>query len=217
MLLAKAPSIAELVEHPVVLPILDALLLPNFLLSANLAINLHPGETEQAWHIDDGFYPVPRPRPAIGVSTIWAIDDFTRQNGATQVIVGSHRWGDERPPDYVPFVDVVMPAGSVVVFAGTLWHRGGADPLSAAASLPSRRSTASLGACPQEQMVLSVGHAATQYSERVRSMLGFAIHPPFMGHVDGLHPLRVLDVGYDAHTSNHRVVAAATLEHPFAT
>ena len=41
-LLAKAPSIAELVEHPAVLPILDALLLPNFLLSANLAINLLP-------------------------------------------------------------------------------------------------------------------------------------------------------------------------------
>ena len=69
-LLAKAPSIAELVEHPAVLPILDALLLPNFLLSANLAINLLPGETVQPWHIDDGFYPIPRPRPAIGVSTI---------------------------------------------------------------------------------------------------------------------------------------------------
>ena len=97
-LLAKAPSVAELVEHPAVLPILDALLLPNFLLSANLAINLLPGETAQAWHIDDGFYRVPRPRPAIGVSTIWAIDDFTTENGATQVIPGSHRWGDEHPP-----------------------------------------------------------------------------------------------------------------------
>jgi hypothetical protein len=65
-------------------------------------------------------------------------------------------------------------------------------------------------------MVLSVGAAAAHYSERVRSMLGFSIHPPFMGHVDGLHPLRVLDIGYDAAASNHRAVAAATLERPFA-
>ena len=215
-LLAKAPSIAELVEHPAVLPILDALLLPNFLLSANLAINLLPGETVQAWHIDDGFYPVPRPRPAIGVSTIWAIDDFTTENGATQVIPGSHRWGDEPPPADPPIVDVVMPAGSVVVFLGTLWHRGGANR-SDAPRLAVTPQYCEPWARPQEQMVLSVGRAAAQYSDRVRSMLGFAIHPPFMGHVDGLHPLRLLDVGYDAHAADHGAVAAASLERPFAT
>ena len=44
-LLAKAPVIAELVEHPRVLPILDRLLAPNYLLSANLAIQLYSGET----------------------------------------------------------------------------------------------------------------------------------------------------------------------------
>jgi hypothetical protein len=42
-LLAKAPSIAALIEHPEVLELLDQTLLPNFLLSANLAINLLPG------------------------------------------------------------------------------------------------------------------------------------------------------------------------------
>ena len=76
-LLAKAPSVAELVEHPDVVALLDELLLPGYLLSANLAINLLPGETAQGLHTDDGFYRVPRPRPAIGVSAIWAIDDFT--------------------------------------------------------------------------------------------------------------------------------------------
>ena len=65
-------------------------------------------------------------------------------------------------------------------------------------------------------MVLSVGAAATQYSERVRTMLGYAIHPPFMGHVNGLHPLRVLDVGYEADGSGHREAAAVALERPFS-
>jgi ectoine hydroxylase-related dioxygenase (phytanoyl-CoA dioxygenase family) len=215
-LLAKAPSVAELVEHPAVLPILDALLLANFLLSANLAINLHPGETAQAWHIDDGFYRVPRPRPAIGISTIWAIDDFTTENGATQVIPGSHRWGEETPGDGHAAVDVIMPAGSVVVFLGTLWHRGGANR-SDGPRLAVTPQYCEPWARPQEQLVLSVGRAAAQYSDRVRAMLGFAIHPPFMGHVDGLHPLRVLDVGYESSASNHRAVAAAALARPFAT
>ena len=127
-LLAKAPVIAELVEHPRILPILDGLLAPNYLLSANLAIKLNSGETRQPLHFDDGFYKVPRPRRAFGISTIWAIDAFTGDNGATEIIPGSHLWGDERPAEDDPRIEsVIMPAGSVIVFMGTLWHRGGAN------------------------------------------------------------------------------------------
>ena len=93
-LLDKAPAVAELVAHERTLPLLDDLLEPNYLLSACLAILLHPGETAQAWHYDDAFVSLPRPRPAYSVSTIWAIDDFTAENGATEVVPGSHRWGE---------------------------------------------------------------------------------------------------------------------------
>ena len=54
------------------------------LLSALLAINLQPGETVQPWHFDDGGAKIPRPRPPLGVSTFWAIDDTTESNGATR-------------------------------------------------------------------------------------------------------------------------------------
>ena len=56
------------------------------------ADNLHPGETVQPWHFDDGGIKVPRPRPALGISAFWAIDDTTEQNGATEIIPGSHLW-----------------------------------------------------------------------------------------------------------------------------
>jgi ectoine hydroxylase-related dioxygenase (phytanoyl-CoA dioxygenase family) len=196
-LLAKAPAIARLVEHPWVMAMLDELLLPQFLLSANLAINLLPGETAQQFHVDDGFYRVARPRPAISVSAIWAIDEFTDENGATEVIPGSHRWGDEVPDTDHPVVKVVMPAGSVVVFPGTLWHRGGANR-SDRARLAITPQYCEPWARQQEQQILSVGAKAAQYSERIQSMLGYSIHPPFMGHVDGLHPLRLLDPQYDS-------------------
>jgi hypothetical protein len=59
-LLAKAPSVGALVEHPAVLELVDAILDPNYLLSANLAINVHPGETAQALHSDDAYCRIPR-------------------------------------------------------------------------------------------------------------------------------------------------------------
>jgi ectoine hydroxylase-related dioxygenase (phytanoyl-CoA dioxygenase family) len=63
----------------------------------------------------------------LSAATIWAINDFTADNGATVVIPGSHRLDDHRKPtDADERVSVVMPAGSVVFFVGTLWHGGGA-------------------------------------------------------------------------------------------
>src|SRR5436190_10747174 len=91
-LLAKSPVFAELAIHPLALAFAEAELGESCLLSAMLAINLHPGETVQPWHTDDGSARMPRPRPALGISTFWAIDDTTEQNGATEIIPGSHLW-----------------------------------------------------------------------------------------------------------------------------
>lgn len=60
-LLNKTRLCDRLVEHPRVLAVLDRLLLPNYLLSILQAINIQPGESAQLLHVDDGFYPVPRP------------------------------------------------------------------------------------------------------------------------------------------------------------
>jgi ectoine hydroxylase-related dioxygenase (phytanoyl-CoA dioxygenase family) len=193
-LLAKCPSEAALVLHPRVTAILDAMLLPGYLLSANLAINLLPGETAQAVHFDDSFYPIPRPRRPIGVSTIWAIDDFTAANGATEVVPGSHRWGDERPADdqlEAALVPVEMPAGSVVVFAGTLLHRGGANT-SDRPRLGITPQWCEPWARQQENMIMVAGAAAATMPLALQSMIGYSIHPPFMGHVGGRHPLKAL-------------------------
>ena len=198
-LLAKAPDIAEIIEHPTILALVDEFLSPNYLLSAALAINVHPGETPQRFHYDDtGISPLlARPRPMLGVSTIWAFDDFTETNGATEVISGSHLWDELRVPSEEDAVSVVMPAGSVVVFAGTLYHRGGANT--------SKKSR--LGITPQycmpwlrqlENMSLAVPpHIAAQYSERIQELLGYSIiDPGFMGFVDGRHPKRLIDSDY---------------------
>jgi ectoine hydroxylase-related dioxygenase (phytanoyl-CoA dioxygenase family) len=197
-LLAKDPALALLVEHPRLLAIVDRLLAPHYLLSAFLAINVHAGETPQGWHFDDGGCRAPRPRPMHGVSAIWALDDFTEENGATEVIPRSHLWGDDAPPPRgADAVSIEMQAGSVVVFAGTLQHRGGA----------SRGGGPRLGVTPQycqpwlrqlENMALAVPpDAARRLSPRVQELLGYSIaEPSFMGYVNGLHPRRLLDPDY---------------------
>ncbi len=183
----------RLVDHPRVLAVLDRLLMPNYLLSALQVINIQPGESAQLPHHDDGFYPIPRPRAPLAAATIWAIDDFTADNGATVVMPGSHRWGGRRPGPDDPALPVVMPAGSCVFFVGTLWHGGGAnttdhDRLAVTAQYcqPWLRT--------MEAFTLSVPrYVAQTVSDDSRRMIGYSIHPPFVGAVDGLHPLRLLE------------------------
>jgi hypothetical protein len=58
-LLAKAPSVAEIIEHSITLELIDQLLPKNFLLSAALSYLVHPGETPQPFHYDDGIAGLP--------------------------------------------------------------------------------------------------------------------------------------------------------------
>ncbi|HEY5936992.1 MAG TPA: phytanoyl-CoA dioxygenase family protein, partial [Kofleriaceae bacterium] len=168
---------------------------PNYLLSQLQVINIQPGEAQQPFHFDDAFYKFPRPRRALGAATIFAIDDFTEDNGATVVLPGSHAWGDRMPTDDDRATErkVIMPAGSMVFFVGTLWHGGGANRSTA----PRMCVTAQYCAPylrQQENFSLSVSRErARACGEHVQRLLGYSIYPPFMGFVDGMHPKRLLE------------------------
>ncbi|MHC9296183.1 phytanoyl-CoA dioxygenase family protein [Mycobacterium sp. LTG2003] len=192
-LLNKTRICDGLVDHPRVLALLDHLLSPNYLLSQLQAISISPGEDAQLLHYDDGMYPVPRPRPALSAATIWAIDEFTADNGATVIVPGSHRWDDHRSPaDTDDTRSVVMPAGSCVFFLGTLWHGGGANR-SGHSRLAVTAQYCQPWLRPQEAFTLSTTRDTVRaVSEDIRRMLGYSIHPPFMGMVDGMHPKRLL-------------------------
>ncbi|MGW5112063.1 phytanoyl-CoA dioxygenase family protein [Nocardia sp. NPDC004123] len=196
--LNKTRACDRIVDHPRVLALLDRLFLPNYLLSMLQVINILPGEQAQMLHTDDGFYPLPRPRKGLGAATIWAIDDFTAENGATDIIPGSHLWGDRLPGESDRREPVVMPAGSCVFFVGTLWHGGGAN------RSPDPRLALTAQYCepwlrPQEAFTLSMTRDTVRaVSEDIRRMLGYSIHPPFIGQVDGMHPKRLLEPGAPA-------------------
>ncbi|HJW69992.1 MAG TPA: phytanoyl-CoA dioxygenase family protein [Candidatus Binatia bacterium] len=219
-LVAVAPVFTALVEHPRVLALCDAFLERNYLLTASQAIRILPGETPQPFHTDDSFYRIARPRDAVSLSFIFAVDPFTVENGATQVVPGSHRWEDAaverlladidfatvpdaqripRPTGARPawlrgeLLDVVMPAGAGIAFLGTLVHRGG-ENRSDRPRLALSNQYCQPWARQQENYCLSVPREqAAAMSPRVQGLLGYSVHPPFMGHANGLHPRRMLE------------------------
>jgi len=210
-LLAKHPIFADLAIHPLALAFAKAELGESLRLSACLAIQLHRDETVQPWHYDDAHIQAPRPRDAWGMSAFWAIDETTAKNGATQFIRGSHKWGDDQSPItlYTPVFenrgkdysekdneyDIVtpeLPVGSLMIAKSTLWHRGGANKTDTPRTIITPQYC--VGWARQlENMVLAVPpETAAQLPKRVQELLGYSIHAPFMGYVDGMHPSKAL-------------------------
>jgi ectoine hydroxylase-related dioxygenase (phytanoyl-CoA dioxygenase family) len=191
-LFAKTRRFDGPATHPMVAAVLDHLL-GHYQLSAPTGIEIGPGETAQALHPDDGIYPVPRPHRELVVNVMWPLDDFTEANGATRIVPGSHRWGDERPTPATPVISAEMPAGSALIYVGSLWHGGGAN----------RTDRPRLGVIlhyaaswlrPQENHLLAVPRKIVrELPERLQELLGYNICPPFIGYVDGRHPRRFLD------------------------
>lgn len=200
-LVARGKVFEDMAADPRLLALLGQFLSPGFLLTASQAICIHPGETAQDLHTDDGFYRVPRPRPAISLSLICAIDDFTLENGATDIVPGSHRWGQPPHPWSPEEIEamarpMVMPAGAAVVFQGTLVHRGGANR-SDAPRLAITNQYCEPWARTQENFYLGVPREqAAAMSPELQSLLGYNIWPPFMGQVTAEHPLKSLAPGW---------------------
>ena len=128
-LFGKTRGVDEIAIDPVLLSIIERVLGPQFQMSVATAMCPDPGVDPQGLHQDDGHYPLPRPRPPFIANTLIALDDFTIANGATRIVPGSHRSTDPVDPD-ATFTYAEMPAGSLLVFDGALWHAGGGNSTS---------------------------------------------------------------------------------------
>ncbi len=121
------------IDHPRILPLLEGTMtnrVPLILGSLNARI-VRPGDPVQRLHGDiledlmkkDGKNPVM-------MNTVWMLDDFTPEIGATRIVPGTHKSGINPPPEDVAIQHVstaTAPAGSVLVFNGQCWHGGGAN------------------------------------------------------------------------------------------
>jgi hypothetical protein len=133
-LITLSRTAREFVMHPMVKSACDHILLPNcspdgrYQLHVTAAVEIGPGAREQKLHREEDTLPFfPLPRPHLIVATMWAISDFTAQNGATRLVPGSHKWGPDRRPEPDEILAAEMPAGSVLFWLGGTLHGGGAN------------------------------------------------------------------------------------------
>jgi hypothetical protein len=131
-LLARSRSSVEMVAHPLVLDVTKKILGPHadtFQLHLTQIINIGPGGQAQGLHRDQwcfNMFPFPADMD-VEVSTIWALDDFTEENGATRVIPNSLLDPPAAVADTHRTVGATMPKGSVVIYTGRTIHGGGAN------------------------------------------------------------------------------------------
>ena len=173
-----------LLLHPTVLAIADAILKPHcevYQVGSTTAIEILPGEDAQVLHADDACYPSHLLPFEAQISALWALDDFTVENGATRVV--PKEMGVETPEDAREehVVQAVMPKGSVVIYLGSTIHGGGANRSDA----PRKAvvNTYCLGWLRQEEnqyLTLTKEEVAAQ-SDEMRRMLGFQAHGPYLG------------------------------------
>ena len=109
--------------------IISGLLGHDFILNAGaVAMAPDPGCSPQGLHRDDGFYAlIPRPHMPLVITVAIALDDFTKENGSTGLIPGSCLWSEDRKPLEQEIVQIEMQAGSLLIWDGATYHRGGAN------------------------------------------------------------------------------------------
>ena len=186
-ILGFSRSSADLIAHPRVMAIGDAILLPhcaNYQIGSCTAIEIHPGEKNQVWHRDDDIYHIRIPDVEFQFSAMWALDDFTVENGATRLVPGSHGHWEKPDVDESDVVQAVMPKGSVLFYLGTTVHSGGANNTSSPRA--GLINTYSLGWLRQEEnhYLTIPREIADSYPEPIRRLMGYQAH----GHSLGVYP-----------------------------
>jgi ectoine hydroxylase-related dioxygenase (phytanoyl-CoA dioxygenase family) len=192
-LLAHHPVFRRVPVHARVLPIVEGVLNKGCLVSSLSSISIDPGEKAQPTHADDTLIGLPRPHRAVVCNSMWALTDFTEENGATRLVPGSHIF--DHKPEYGAHPDsiaVEMPKGSVLIWHGSLWHGGGANRSDA------RRVGIAMNYCAgyirqQENQQLGLPLALVkEFEPRLQELAGFGTYLNLMGHIDKQSPSQVL-------------------------
>jgi hypothetical protein len=130
-LVARSPLCRKLVTNDKILGIAGQFLghATSFQLHLTQVIAIGPDEPAQPLHRDQwafDFYPFPKGYE-VQCNTIWAMTDFTEENGATRIVPGSNQLEDKLRLKAEDSVPAEMTKGSVLLYSGSVYHGGGAN------------------------------------------------------------------------------------------
>lgn len=196
-LLARSATCRELVMHPLALDATRASLTnaTSFHLHLTQVIAIGPGEPGQMIHRDQwafDFFPFPRGYE-VQCNTIWAMSDFTAENGGTRVVVGSNHFEDGREFTHDDCEAVEMEAGSVVFYNGSVYHGGGANRSNDVRYGVNVTYARSWLRQEENQYLAVPAEVARTFPEPLLRVMGYARGAYALGYVDDLRdPLEVL-------------------------
>ena len=123
----------EVLVHPILTGVADELLKPycaSYWMNTGQMMIVMPGGAPQYMHRDSDDWPAmcSPSAPPCQISCMFALSDFTAENGATRVAPGSHLWSDySRQATDDEITQAVMPAGSGMIYLGKTLHSAGAN------------------------------------------------------------------------------------------
>ncbi len=191
-LVARSPAARELVLDGGIRKLADAFLLPScerYQLHLTQAIRLLPGQGAQILHRDRLAWGHCLPRTMEPqLNTIWALTPFTTENGATQVVPGSHLWDWSRSAAPHEITQAAMPQGSVLVYSGSVIHGGGENR--SARERIGVNVTYCLGWLRQEenQYLSCPPEIARTLSPELQDLLGYSMGSYALGYFSMLNP-----------------------------
>lgn len=194
-LLRHGPLWETIPVHPDVLGVVEGVLDGGCLVSSLSSVRIGPGETAQPLHADDQLFPLTPPHPPVVCNTMWALTDFTADNGATRIVRDSHRWGKPVYGGDHPTEPAVMRAGDVLVWHGSLWHKGGANDTDA------DRVGIAMNYCAgwvrqQENQQLGLPPAKVAgFTPRLQELVGYSVYHGLIGHIERRSPAELLSDG----------------------
>jgi ectoine hydroxylase-related dioxygenase (phytanoyl-CoA dioxygenase family) len=185
-LINKDVAFAPLLEHPLVMHVVEDQLGRDAIL-LDVSVNaVGPRSPDGGWHVDSPITQMPEPLPnfTLSLQTVWMLDEFRRENGATHVARGSHLTLRKPPQGREALPDEVVleaPAGSLAIWFSQSWHRHGANTTDS-----TRRGViVQYGRCWVKPFVdlrrpMTAADAAS-LSPRLRYMMGCNANPPVRG------------------------------------
>jgi len=191
---AKSSGMVELLNDPFLVDLSEEYLGADLLLNASGGFILQPGRRPQPLHHDDVLYSpfIPRGGPESMVNFMFAVTDFTSENGATRMVPGSHKWPEGRlPTDDDEVVDVEMPTGSVAIWLGSTWHGAGLN----STAIPRLGAEIAFNCGwlrPHEAYHLLIPPGlARDLPPRVQEVLGYKAHRGMLGCIEQRSPMEL--------------------------
>jgi ectoine hydroxylase-related dioxygenase (phytanoyl-CoA dioxygenase family) len=195
-LVRKSKTVRSMIMMPMIVEIMRLTLGPNcdkIQLNLTQGIQIWPGEKAQIIHRDDSMFPVKHKPFEFMVNAMWAYSEFTKDNGATIVVPGSHRWDLDRMPAAHEMTLAEMQPGDVLVYLGSVIHAGGQNR----SEFP--RTGIAVSYClgwlrqSENQYFAAPPEIAKNFSKNLQEMLGYSVQRPNLGMYEGAEPNILFD------------------------